>query len=123
MMLRDVDRQIRRVFARHGVKGVKPHGDTKIITGMARYSKAARTAAYWYFRDIGQRVTDGTSGSYGAQAYDNFNIAASELARVIMLVVDRGQQSLSMEKLFSFLSELETSGRFKHEDYERLIMR
>lgn len=123
MMLRDVDRRIRAVYAGHGVNVSGTSGKDNILTGMARYCRAARNASYWYFRDVEPRVSDGTFGSYGAQSYDNFNVAASELARAMMMIVDRGQRDEQMGRIFDFIAGLESSGRFTHEDIERLIVK
>lgn len=120
-ILRDVDRRIRSVYAKHGVKVKTPKGEDNIITGLSRYCRAARNASYWYFRDIEPRVSEGTFGSYGAQSYDNFNTAASELARVIMMIVDRGQRDDAMGRMFDFIAGLESSGRFTPDDINRLV--
>nr|DAH79203.1 MAG TPA: hypothetical protein [Caudoviricetes sp.] len=123
IMLRDIDKRIVAIYRANGIKAEALNGD-HILTGMARYSKAIKTALYWFERDIEPRVTECTFGSDGGiKAYDDFRYSANEVCQLIMLAVDRGKIDGAMERIFKYMTRLKQGGRFSKEDIERFIMK
>lgn len=125
IMLNDIDRELRKKYILNGINAKCNYESDNILTGMANYCKAVRTAMYWFERDTEKRIADATFGSYGVESFDWFMASANEIAQIVMLVVDRctGKDNTALEKVKAFLKGMDGAGYFSDEDIERFKLR
>ena len=108
--------RIKSVYQMHGVT-VK---ENPLLSGITDYCDLIQRATFKFFQRIEPQISDSTWGSNGAEAYDAFADDANEIARLIMLYVDRTARNRDGAKqVFDLLKSLPSGGIFSDKDIEK----
>lgn len=123
IIMREADREIRRIYAKRGIKVRADNGEDSILTGLYCYCKAVKNAFYWFSRGVESHIEDGTFGSYGAEAYDRFRVSANQLAMLNLLMIDRCGMDGDAEKVAEFIKTIAPECSVPDEVLERFKLK
>lgn len=121
IMLEDIDRRMRNIYASHGI--VTKSDGTDILTGMARYCNAVRLAMGEYERSMRGKFEELTFGYGGVESYDGFRRSANDVARLVMKLCDKGKAEGVLSKIEKYIDRFKEQSRFTKEDYQRFILK
>ena len=121
---------VERVYNR--VSGVfRKHGyntrDNELLTGLNDFCKAVKMASYHFYNRVEPQISNSTwgigrdednpSGGGNSRAYDGFHEDANEIARLVLLYIDRtARNNQAFAKVFKTLRQMPSNGFFKDED-------
>lgn len=120
-IVEDVHRRVKSEFRKHGLIA----GENELLTGLNDYCKAVKAASFHFYNRIDPQIADATWGigrdednpDGNPEAYDGFNDDANEIARLLMLYVDRTvRDNKAFAKVFTTLRKLPSHGMFEDKD-------
>ena len=93
------------------------------LGALREYYLAVKRAEHYFFEFIDKMTIDATWGSNDGEnkalSYGNWQADSNNLARMILLIIDRTYHDFDqMEKIFAFLESLESHGQFDDNDFK-----
>ena len=112
--------RIKDVFRKNGVI-IK---ENELLTGINEYCKMVKRAIFHFAERIEPQIIDATwganEGDNRAASLDGFNEDANEVARLVMLYIDRcSRNNENYEKVFDTLGGLPSANIFSDEDISK----
>ena len=124
LMIGDSHRRIVSVFRQHGVEA----NENSLLSGLNDYCKQVKRASWQFFAKVEPVISDATFQVFAdregveeaARKYDQFSDDAYEVARLLLLYVDRTCRNHdAFAKVFKTLRQLPSTGLFRDEDFSR----